>query len=98
MQRRKFLQIAGLTAAGRVLAQQPQSFLAPTARQDVAQTEFNLRIEPVTVELAPNHVISTIGYNGTSPGPLMMVCLGEKASAPGSRTAVSMGRSPAPPL
>ncbi len=24
---------------------------------------------PVTVELAPNRILSTIGYNGTSPGP-----------------------------
>ena len=28
-------------------------------------------IAPVTVELAPNRIISTIGYNGTSPGPLL---------------------------
>ena len=32
-------------------------------------TEFTLQIAPVTVELAPNRIVSTIGYNGISPGP-----------------------------
>ena len=72
MQRRDFLKIAGLAAAGRGLSgQQPTSFLAPTGRPDVAKTEFNLEIAPITVELAQNRIISTIGYNGTSPGPLL---------------------------
>ena len=35
----------------------------------MAKTEFTLQIAPVTVELAPNRIISTIGYNGISPGP-----------------------------
>ena len=48
-----------------------KSFLAPAGAPDVAKTEFNLEIGPVTVELAPNRIISTIGYNGTSPGPLL---------------------------
>ncbi len=75
MQRRDFLKIAGIAAAGGRLAgqQQVQSFLAPTASPDVAKTEYTLRIAPITVELAPNRIISTIGYNGTSPGPLLRV-------------------------
>src|SRR6202161_760188 len=43
---------------------------APVAASG-AQTDFTLQIEPVTVELAPNRILSTIGYNGTSPGPLL---------------------------
>src|SRR5580692_5098572 len=70
MERRDFLKIAALAATGSGLkAQEPQSFLAPAGSQDVAKTDFKLEIGPVTVELAPNRVISTIGYNGTSPGP-----------------------------
>ena len=73
MQRRDFLKIAGMAAAGKPLfgQMQMQSFLTPTASPDVAKTEFTLEIAPITVELAPNRVISTIGYNGTSPGPLL---------------------------
>ena len=73
MQRRDFLKLAGLAAGIPLAAQemQMQSFLAPTGPQDVAKTEFTLQIGPVTVELAPNRILSTIGYNGTSPGPLL---------------------------
>src|SRR6185312_7635993 len=53
----------------RLAAQQPQSFLKPNAAADVVKTDFTLRIAPVTVELAPNRILSTVGYNGTSPGP-----------------------------
>jgi hypothetical protein len=33
--------------------------------------DITLRIAPVTVPLTHNHIISTIGYNGTSPGPIL---------------------------
>jgi FtsP/CotA-like multicopper oxidase with cupredoxin domain len=70
--RRDFLKMAGLAAASSQLSgQQPISFLAPTGSQDVAKTDFTLEIAPITVELAPNRIISTIGYNGVSPGPLL---------------------------
>ena len=72
MQRRDFLKIAGLAAAtSRLSAQQPTSFLAPSGSQDIAKTDFTLEIAPITVELAPNRILSTIGYNGISPGPLL---------------------------
>jgi len=68
--RRDFLKMASVSAAGGYLAaQQPQSFVGPAASQDSAKTDFTLRISPVTLELAPNRVLSTIGYNGASPGP-----------------------------
>ena len=72
MHRRDFLKMAGLAAASsQLVGQQPISFLAPTNSQDVAKTDFTLEIAPITVELAPNRIISTIGYNGISPGPLL---------------------------
>jgi len=33
--------------------------------------DITLRIAPVTVELAPDRILSTIGYNGSSPGPIL---------------------------
>jgi FtsP/CotA-like multicopper oxidase with cupredoxin domain len=34
------------------------------------EADFTLRIGPVLVDVAEDHTISTIGYNGSSPGPL----------------------------
>jgi FtsP/CotA-like multicopper oxidase with cupredoxin domain len=33
--------------------------------------DFTLRIAPVAIEIAPSRFISTIAYNGTSPGPVL---------------------------
>src|SRR5947208_10996197 len=46
--------------------------LTPTAAGDI-----NLRIAPVTVELAPDRILSTIGYNGASPGPVLRLKQGK---------------------
>jgi FtsP/CotA-like multicopper oxidase with cupredoxin domain len=35
------------------------------------KADYTLRIAPVTVELAPDHILSTIGYNDSSPGPVL---------------------------
>ena len=70
MNRRDFLTLAAAAAtAGPLSGQEHHSFLAPATTPDVAKTEFTLRIAPVTVELAPNRIVSTVGYNGTAPGP-----------------------------
>ena len=39
---------------------------APAGKADITLT-----IAPIALELVPNRIISTIGYNGTSPGPLL---------------------------
>jgi len=47
-----------------------QAAAAPTpAAEDHA--DYTLRIAPVTVELDPSHIVSTIGYNGMAPGPVL---------------------------
>jgi FtsP/CotA-like multicopper oxidase with cupredoxin domain len=70
IERRDFLKLAGFAAVTtRLGAQQSQSFLAPSGPQDVAKTDFTLQIAPITIELAPNRILSTVGYNGASPGP-----------------------------
>src|SRR6185312_5114350 len=78
MHRRAFLK-AGTWAAGGSLglssglselwsqtAPHPAPAPSPGTKPDITLT-----IAPVMVELAPNHILSTIGYNGTAPGPLL---------------------------
>ena len=51
--------------------QHPTATLEPRATWRVA--DFTLRIAPMMVELAPQIVISTIGYSNQVPGPLLRV-------------------------
>ncbi len=47
---------------------------APAGHETAATAgpaDVTIRIAPVLVELAPHHVISTIGYNGSVPAPLI---------------------------
>ena len=79
MDRRQFLKFGGTAAielsAAKLLLSQSQPSMpaqqAPTATPDAAKADFTLRIAPVAVELTPTRIISTIGYNGTSPGPIL---------------------------
>jgi FtsP/CotA-like multicopper oxidase with cupredoxin domain len=74
MQRRDFVKLGALTFAQSQLPAHalqtgmamPQQTFAPTEKAD-----YTLRIAPVTVELAPDHILSTTGYNGSAPGPLL---------------------------
>jgi FtsP/CotA-like multicopper oxidase with cupredoxin domain len=74
VKRREFIKLgAGAIAqasAAKLLSAQTQT-PAKESPPETAKADFTLRIAPVTVELAPNRIISTIGYNGTSPGPLL---------------------------
>jgi FtsP/CotA-like multicopper oxidase with cupredoxin domain len=75
LKRRDFLKIgsaafalaggAGIPASG---AQMPMS--APTSNE-TSKADYTLRIAPVTVELSPDHILSTTGYNDLSPGPVL---------------------------
>jgi FtsP/CotA-like multicopper oxidase with cupredoxin domain len=42
--------------------------------------DYSLRIAPVTVELDRSHILSTIGYNGASPGPLLRMRAGKRVT------------------
>ena len=44
---------------------------APASAQTSTPADITLHISPVTVELAPDRILSTIGYNGSSPGPIL---------------------------
>jgi FtsP/CotA-like multicopper oxidase with cupredoxin domain len=77
--RRQFVKLGGIAAvelsAARLLLSQSQTGMAPMQQPgpppDNSKADFTLRIAPVTVELTPTRIISTIGYNGTSPGPVL---------------------------
>ena len=75
MKRRDFLKIgSGAMAqvgAARLLAQAPAMQMGANAPNETTKADYTLRIAPVTVELAPDHILSTIGYNDTSPGPVL---------------------------
>src|ERR1035437_1878981 len=42
--------------------------------------DVTIRIAPVLVELAPHHVISTVGYNGSVPAPVIRLREGRSVS------------------
>ena len=77
MQRRDFLRFGSLTlaqaAAARVLpAQMPATMQSHNGvPSPEGKADYTLRIAPVTVELSPERILSTIGYNGASPGPVL---------------------------
>jgi len=56
--------------------QHPQMAM-PEAKASGATADFSLRIAPTMVELAPQLVISTIGYNNKVPGPLLRMHEGQ---------------------
>ena len=67
MQRREFLAVAGASAFARTGFTQI-GFAQTGVSQDV-KPDITLRISPVSIEIAPGHIIMTTGYNGSAPGP-----------------------------
>jgi len=86
--RRQFVKLGGIAAvelsAARLLLSQSQTSMAPMQQPgpppDNSKADFTLRIAPVTVELTPTRIISTIGYNGTSPGPVLRMREGKRVT------------------
>src|SRR6516164_9997423 len=71
MNRRDFVKLGCVAAARATATKLPASQVRPEAKPELGAADFTLHIAPVIVELAPGRAISTIGYNGTSPGPLL---------------------------
>jgi FtsP/CotA-like multicopper oxidase with cupredoxin domain len=65
LDRRGFLIGAG--ASGMVMG----GALSTAYTQVAAAPDFTLRIAPMKLELAPDRIIDTFGYNGMVPGPLL---------------------------
>ena len=79
--------LAQAAAAGVLRAQQatshsgmPMAQPTPEQGRPDAKADYTLRIAPVTVELDPAHILSTIGYNGTAPGPVLRMREGKTVS------------------
>jgi FtsP/CotA-like multicopper oxidase with cupredoxin domain len=75
--RRDLLKLGPLALASAAARSSPAQMVmlpgpnTPTAPPTPGASDIHLRIAPVTVELAPDRILSTIGYNGTSPGPIL---------------------------
>ena len=65
MLRRDFLKLSSLALA------HPAANRLGLQTTPVAKADHTLRISPVTVELDRSHILSTIGYNGSAPGPVL---------------------------
>src|SRR5580698_11610605 len=79
MRRRDFVTLAAATLGqagatalwAQTAAGPPMDMGASDPGPHAAPADYTLRIAPVAVEIAPSHFISPIGYNGTSPGPVL---------------------------
>jgi FtsP/CotA-like multicopper oxidase with cupredoxin domain len=82
MDRRTFMGLGGLTAltvggssvipADTLTAAVDDGYGAAVGSiSDAPSPDVTITIAPVTVEISPNLVFSTIGYNGSSPGPVL---------------------------
>ncbi len=85
MKRRDFLRITSAAAlaqgaipalSGQPFGGQMQTLMPPpppagAPPANAPGADVTLRIAPVTVALAPDRILSTIGYNGSSPGPVL---------------------------
>ncbi len=72
MERRDLLKLGTMALAGtRIPRLAAQMQMAAPQAAPSTPADITLKIAPVTVELAPDRILSTIGYNGTSPGPIL---------------------------
>jgi FtsP/CotA-like multicopper oxidase with cupredoxin domain len=84
MDRRNFVRLGGVAAVGlgvgKLLPSQTAMPMQNASQPDATPADFTLRISAIVLELAPNRSISTTGYNGTSPGPLLRMREGKPVS------------------
>ena len=88
MKRRDLLKLLGGAALGTAApvalpahAQNQSAGAAPQAPGPAeGPADFTLRIAPITLPLTSGHILSTIGYNGTCPGPLLRMREGKQVT------------------
>ncbi len=71
MRRRDLLKLGVFSLAHAGTARISLAAQTPSAKLITAKPDYTLRISPVAVELDRSRIISTIGYNGTAPGPIL---------------------------
>jgi FtsP/CotA-like multicopper oxidase with cupredoxin domain len=74
-ERRRFLVGAGALAVSSACGGASSLAQSPGVKPD-----HQLVIAPISLEIAPGHVIETIGYNGTVPGPLLRLHEGREVT------------------
>jgi FtsP/CotA-like multicopper oxidase with cupredoxin domain len=79
--RRSLLKLGGMALAQAGMARLPLGAQtgapSPPGSPPGTKADYTLRIAPVTVELDRSHIISTIGYNGSAPGPVLRMRAGK---------------------
>ncbi|MDX6711103.1 MAG: hypothetical protein QOH96_2119, partial [Blastocatellia bacterium] len=89
LSRRKFLLASALAGGGLMLPtfagaqnsmDMPMASASATSPVKTGPTEVSLRIGPVLVDVTKDKTISTIGYNGQVPGPLIRLREGQPVS------------------
>src|SRR5215831_1283762 len=63
--------LAQAAASRSLFGKQAAATLSPTSQVPENKADYTLRIASVTVELDRSYIFSTIGYNGTAPGPVL---------------------------
>jgi len=74
VKRRDLLKLGGMALAQTGIMRQfllAQAAMSPAAPPPGSKADYTLHIAPVAVELDRSHIISTIGYNGIAPGPVL---------------------------
>ena len=73
VQRRNFFQLGGMVLAQAGMARLPFAAQGdpPHGLPSDTNADHTLRIAPITVELDRSHILSTIGYNNSAPGPVL---------------------------
>ncbi len=84
LDRRDFLRLSGLGAAGAALPACTEPALAQSAAGQSsllpAPADHTIRIGRSLIELAPDHIVSTTTYNGQFPGPLLRFKEGQRVT------------------
>jgi FtsP/CotA-like multicopper oxidase with cupredoxin domain len=88
MNRREFLQRAGVSALSGVsilsgctpVVDRTTTSSTSTSKPVGGGAHFSLHIAPVKLELSPDQVIQTIGYNGIAPGPVLRIKEGQQVT------------------